>query len=50
MILFRDQIEGKKMNKDIFIDVANIFLGINAIFWFGVAMLPYMQGHLSNHW
>jgi hypothetical protein len=34
------------MKKDIFIDIANIILGINAIFWFGVAMLPYMHGGL----
>lgn len=31
------------MKKDIFIDLTNIFLGIMAIFWFGVVMLPYMH-------
>lgn len=31
------------MNKDIFIDVTNILLGILAIFWFGIAVLPYMH-------
>ena len=31
------------MKKDMFIDVTNICLGIAAIFWFGVVMLPYMQ-------
>jgi hypothetical protein len=30
------------MKKDIFFDITNIILGIGAIFWFGVAMLPYM--------
>lgn len=36
-------IKGRIMSKDIFIDVANICLGITAIFWFSVVMLPYMQ-------
>lgn len=31
------------MAKDVFIDVTNIFLGITAIFWFGVVVIPYMQ-------
>lgn len=31
------------MSKDMFIDVTNICLGIVAIFWFSVVMLPYMQ-------
>lgn len=31
------------MRKDIIIDVTNIFLGITAIFWFSVVMLPYMR-------
>lgn len=35
------------MSKDMFIDVANICLGIAAIFWLGVVLLPYMKGTLQ---
>lgn len=38
------------MSKDMFIDVANICLGIAAIFWLGVALLPYMKVTLQQRW
>jgi len=33
----------KFMKKDSFIDIANLILGIMAIFWFGVVMIPKME-------
>lgn len=38
--------QGGLMNKDYFIDMANITLGIFAIFCFGVVFLPKVQNYV----
>lgn len=38
------------MKQDLILVLTNLFLGILAIFWFGVAVLPYAQVTTIRPW